>query len=40
MAAGGTILVASNGGLTTLTLNRPDKPNSFNEAIHAELRDS
>jgi 2-(1,2-epoxy-1,2-dihydrophenyl)acetyl-CoA isomerase len=38
MAAGGTILVASNSGLTTLTLNRPDKLNSFNEAMHAELR--
>ena len=35
MSAGGTVLVTSDGGLTTLTLNRPDKLNSFNEAMHA-----
>ena len=31
MSAGGTVLDTSDGGLTTLTLNRPDRLNSFNK---------
>ena len=34
------ILMASEGGVVRLTLSRPDKMNSFNAAMHAELRDA
>ena len=33
-----SVLVAHDGGVTTLTLNRPDKFNSFNDAMHAALQ--
>jgi 2-(1,2-epoxy-1,2-dihydrophenyl)acetyl-CoA isomerase len=34
------ILYASEGGIARLTLNRPDRLNSFNDAMHAEVRDA
>src|SRR5439155_26436891 len=34
------ILFASGGGIARLTLNRPDRLNSFNDAMHAEVRDA
>src|SRR6266704_1058484 len=33
------ILFSSGGGIARLTLNRPDRLNSFNDAMHAEVRD-
>ena len=34
------ILFASEGGIARLTLNRPDRLNSFNDQMHAEVRDA
>ncbi|MDQ6924535.1 MAG: 2-(1,2-epoxy-1,2-dihydrophenyl)acetyl-CoA isomerase PaaG [Pseudomonadota bacterium] len=33
------ILYAVEGGIARLTLNRPERLNSFNDAMHAEVRD-
>ena len=33
-----TLAVTRDAGVLTLTLNRPDKLNSFNETMHVELR--
>ena len=33
-----TVLVQDHGNWVEITLNRPDRMNSFNEAMHAELR--
>ena len=35
-----TILLAVEVGVARLTLNRPDKLNSFNVAMHLEVRDA
>ncbi|HEV3239907.1 MAG TPA: 2-(1,2-epoxy-1,2-dihydrophenyl)acetyl-CoA isomerase PaaG [Casimicrobiaceae bacterium] len=35
-----TILFESEGGIARLTLNRPERMNSFNDAMHAEVRDA
>ncbi len=35
----GTILFSVDGGIARLTLNRPDKLNSFNTQMHGEVRD-
>jgi 2-(1,2-epoxy-1,2-dihydrophenyl)acetyl-CoA isomerase len=34
------ILFSIEGGIARLTLNRPDRLNSFNDAMHAEVRDA
>jgi len=34
------ILFGIEGGIARLTLNRPDRLNSFNDAMHAEVRDA
>ena len=34
------ILFESGGGIARITLNRPDRLNSFTDAMHAELRDA
>jgi 2-(1,2-epoxy-1,2-dihydrophenyl)acetyl-CoA isomerase len=36
--SGATVLVEPQGAVLRLTLNRPDKLNSFTEAMHGELR--
>ncbi len=38
MHQSGTVLVAMDGGVLRLTLNRPEKLNSFNEEMHIALR--
>jgi len=35
-----TILFAQDGAIARLTLNRPDRLNSFTDAMHAEVRDA
>lgn len=35
-----TILFANDGGIARITLNRPDRLNSFTRAMHGELRDA
>jgi 2-(1,2-epoxy-1,2-dihydrophenyl)acetyl-CoA isomerase len=35
-----SILFAQSDGITRITLNRPDRLNSFTSAMHAELRDA
>src|SRR5271169_7190762 len=34
------ILFESDSGIARLTLNRPERLNSFNDAMHAEVRDA
>jgi 2-(1,2-epoxy-1,2-dihydrophenyl)acetyl-CoA isomerase len=38
VAAGNTIVVEDSAGVRTITLNRPEKLNSFNEEMHGALR--
>ena len=40
MSAYQTILYAFDGDVARVTLNRPERLNSFNDAMHAELRDA
>ena len=40
MAASTTIAVEDSAGVCTITLNRPDKLNSFNEEMHGALREA
>jgi 2-(1,2-epoxy-1,2-dihydrophenyl)acetyl-CoA isomerase len=40
MADDTTVLLESSGGVARLTLNRPDKLNSFTRRMHADLRDA
>ena len=35
-----TIQFSSDGGIARITLNRPDRLNSFTRAMHAELREA
>src|SRR5258708_24123655 len=35
-----SILFSSEAGIARLTLNRPERLNSFNDAMHAEVRDA
>ena len=35
-----SILFSSEAGIARITLNRPDRLNSFNDAMHAEVRDA
>ena len=35
-----SIIVANADGIARITLNRPDRLNSFTRAMHAELRDA
>jgi 2-(1,2-epoxy-1,2-dihydrophenyl)acetyl-CoA isomerase len=40
MAAFETIILTRDGAIARITLNRPDRLNSFTRAMHAELRDA